>query len=64
MDDTLKTINIAGTHSQRQIKNLLQDSSQVTELKKRVQSEKWSFSNEHYEYENQLQMMKNIGNNQ
>lgn len=63
MDDTLKTINIAGTHSQRQIKNLLQDSSQVTELKKRVQSEKWSFSNEHYEYENQLQMMKNIGNN-
>jgi hypothetical protein len=33
------------------------------ELKKRVESEKWTFSEEHYNYENQLKMIQNISNN-
>ena len=32
-------------------------------LKKRVETEKWTFSEEHYKYENQLIMLSNILNN-
>lgn len=63
MDDNAKTVNITGIHSRRQIKNVTCDPCQVKTAKKRVQSEKWSFSNENYKYVNQLQMMKNICGN-
>jgi hypothetical protein len=63
MDDNSKIVNITGIHSRRQIKNVTCDQSEVKTAKKRVQSEKWSFSNENYEYVNQLQMMNNICNN-
>ncbi len=63
MDENLKTVSITGIHSKRQIKNITCDPCEVKTAKKRVQSEKWSFSNENYEYVNQLQMMNNICNN-
>jgi hypothetical protein len=64
MEDNSKTIHISGIHNKRQIKNLNSDPGAIKIAKKRVQSEKWSFSNENFEYLNQLQMVKNIFNNE
>jgi hypothetical protein len=63
MEDNSKTISISGIHNKRQIKNLNSEPGAMKIAKKRVQSEKWSFSNESFEYLNQLQMVKNIFNN-
>jgi hypothetical protein len=63
MEDNSKIINIAGTHNKRQIKNLTNEPGATKIAKKRVQSEKWSFSNENFEYLNQLKMVNNIFNN-
>ena len=63
MEDNSKTISISGIHNKRQIKNLNSEPGAIKIAKKRVQSEKWSFSNENFEYLNQLQMIKNIFNN-
>lgn len=64
MEDNSKTIHISGIHNKRQIKNLNSEPGAMKIAKKRVQSEKWSFSNENFEYLNQLQMVKNIFNNE
>jgi hypothetical protein len=64
MEDNSKIISIAGTHNKRQIKNLTNELGTPKIAKKRVQSEKWSFSTENFEYLNQLQMVKNIFNNE
>jgi len=64
MEDNSKTIHISGIHNKRQIKNLNSEPGAIKIAKKRVQSEKWSFSNENFEYLNQLQMVKNILNNE
>ena len=64
MEDNSKTIHISGIHNKRQIKNLNSEPGAIKIAKKRVQSEKWSFSNENFEYLNQLQMVKNIFNNE
>ena len=63
MEDNSKTISISGIHNKRQIKNLNCDPGAMKVAKKRVQSEKWSFSSENFDYLNQLQMIKNIFNN-
>ena len=63
MEDNSKTISISGMHNKRQIKNLNSDPGAIKVAKKRVQSEKWSFSSENFDYLNQLQMIKNIFNN-
>jgi hypothetical protein len=64
MEDNSKTIHISGIHNKRQVKNLNSEPGAMKIAKKRVQSEKWSFSNENFEYLNQLQMVKNIFNNE
>jgi hypothetical protein len=64
MEDNSKTISISGIHNKRQFKNLNSEPGAMKIAKKRVQSEKWSFSNENFEYLNQLQMVKNIFNNE
>lgn len=64
MEDNSKTISISGIHNKRQIKNLNSEPGAMKIAKKRVQSEKWSFSSENFEYLNQLQMVKNIFNNE
>ena len=64
MEDNSKTISISGIHNKRQIRNLNSEPGAMKIAKKRVQSEKWSFSNENFEYLNQLQMVKNIFNNE
>ena len=63
MEDNSKTISISGIHNKRQIKNLNNEPGAMKIAKKRVQSEKWSFSSENYEYATQLHMIKSIANN-
>lgn len=62
MEDVSKKINIIGTVNRYQIKKLTNNSYDKNP-KKRVESEKWTFSEEHYKYENQLIMIKDISNN-
>jgi len=64
MEDNSKTIHISGIHNKRQVRNLNSEPGAMKIAKKRVQSEKWSFSNENFEYLNQLEMVKNIFNNE
>ena len=62
MDEESKKINIFGTSNRYQMKKLT-NKSYDKESKKRVESEKWTFSEEHYKYENQLNMIQDISNN-
>ena len=57
-----KKINITGTSNRYQIKKLTKKSYDK-ENKKRVETEKWTFSEEHYKYENQLNMIQDISKN-
>ena len=61
MEEESKTINITGTHNKYQMKKLI-NKEVKKEAKKRVIAEKWSFSDENYEYTNQLNMIQNIMN--
>ena len=56
-----KKINITGTSNRYQMKKL---TNKVYDkgYKKRVESEKWTFSEEHYKYENQIKMIQDILN--
>jgi hypothetical protein len=62
MSDNSKQINITGTNNRYQMKKLTNKTTD-TEVKKRVQSEKWCFPDESYEYSKQLQMIIDISNN-
>ena len=62
MDDFSKIINITGTNNKYQMKKITEKNIEK-EAKKRVQSEKWSFSDENYEYSNQIKMIIDISNN-
>ena len=61
MQEETKKINIIGTNNRYKIKKL--NESIENKIKKRVETEKWTFSEEHYKYENQLIMLSNILNN-
>lgn len=62
MDPEVKKIQITGTNNRYKIKTLINQYNNK-ELKKRVESEKWSFSEENYNYENQINMITKIINN-
>jgi hypothetical protein len=62
MEEVSKKINITGTSNRYQMKKLTNNSSDNA-YKKRVESEKWIFSEEHYKYQNQLKMIQDISNN-
>ncbi len=61
MQEETKKINIIGTNNRYKIKKL--NESIENKIKKRVETEKWTFSEEHYKYENQLIMLSDILNN-
>lgn len=61
--NTPKQINIFGTNNRYQMKKLINEHKLEQETKKRVQTESWTFSAEHYEYKNQLKMLVDISNN-
>ena len=58
MQEETKKINIIGTTNRYKFKKLNQPIE--NKIKKRVESEKWTFSEEHYKYQNQLIMLSDI----
>ena len=62
MEDEPKKIIITGTSNRYQMKKLT-NKSYDKESKKRAESENWTFSEEHYNYENQIIMINDISNN-
>lgn len=62
MDEPPKVIKIVGTNNRYHMKKLTNEKYDK-EIKKRVQSEKWSFSNDNYEYDKQIKMLTDISNN-
>lgn len=62
MEDESKKINIIGTANRYKMKKLTNDSKNK-EIKKRVDSEKWTFSEEHYTHSNQINVLIDISNN-
>jgi len=61
MDETPKKINISGTNNKYKMKQLINNNNNLEkETKKRVQSEKWTFQEEHFEYSNQIKMVNDI----
>jgi len=63
MDDNQKKIIITGTNNRYHMKKIINQNKLEKETKKRVQSEKWFFPDENYEYSNQLKMIIDISNN-
>jgi hypothetical protein len=63
MDDYSKKIIITGTNNKYHMKKIINQNKLEKETKKRVQSEKWFFPDENYEYSNQLKMIIDISNN-
>ena len=61
MEDESKKINITGTANRYHMKKINKPID--NEFKKRVESEKWTFSEEQYKYENQLKIIQDISNN-
>ena len=63
MSEDQKTISITGTNNKYQIKKMIKDHKLEKEVKKRVVSEKWSFSDECFLYSYQIQVLNNIFEN-
>ena len=61
MEEELKKVNITGINNRYQINKIINKKGK--EIKKRVESLNWSFSNENYEYSNQFQKIIDISNN-
>ena len=59
-----KKINITGTNNKYQMKKMLNKNDIVEENKKRIVTEKWSFSNDFFEYNNQFKLVNDILNKQ
>ena len=60
-EETPKAINITGTNNRYHMKKLIHKEP-TKEPRKRAVSEKWSFSDEYFEYSNQIKMVSNILN--
>ena len=63
MSENPKKINISGTNNRYKMKQLINSHKLEKETKKRVQTEKWDFSEEYFEYSNQLKMITELLNN-
>jgi hypothetical protein len=63
MEDISKKISITGTNNKYQMKKLIENHKYEKESKKRIQSNKWSFSQENFEYQNQIKMIIDIFKN-
>ena len=59
MEDIPKIINIKGTSNRYLIKKLIKNNDEK-EIKKRIESKKWNFSEENYNYINQLNILDTI----
>ena len=61
MNESSKKINITGTNNKYQMKKMSMNYEK--EIKKRINSANWSFTNEQYEHETQFRMINDISNN-
>ena len=59
-----KKIIISGTNNRYQMNKLIKPKNTASEVKKRVESEKWSFSESYYEYNSQLKLIKDLSGNE
>jgi len=62
-DDMSKKINISGTNNRYKLKQLINENKTEKVAKKRIPSEKWNFTEDNFEYIKQIQMIKDILNN-
>ena len=58
-----KKIRICGTNNRYKMKQLISEHKTEKEVKKRISSEKWTFTDEQFEYANQIKMINEIFNN-
>ena len=58
-----KKIIISGTNNRYQMNKLIKPRNSAAEVKKRVESEKWSFPESYYEYSSQLKLIMDLSNN-
>lgn len=58
-----KKIIISGTNNRYQMNKLIKPRNTASEVKKRVESEKWSFPESYYEYNSQLKLIMDLSNN-
>jgi hypothetical protein len=58
-----KKLIITGTNNRYHMKKLISEHKYEKEIKKRIPSEKWSFSEDQYKYENQMKIIIEILNN-
>jgi hypothetical protein len=63
MTEQQKKINITGTNNRYQIKKMVKDHKVEKEIKKRVVSENWCFTDEQYSYHYQLKVINSIFEN-
>jgi hypothetical protein len=61
--EPIKKISISGTHNKYEMKKMLNKNEIDKEPKKRIVTKNWSFSDEYFDYKNQLQMVTDILNN-
>ncbi len=58
-----KKIIISGTNNRYQMNKLIKPKNTASEVKKRVESEKWSFPESNYEYSSQLKLIMDLSYN-
>jgi hypothetical protein len=63
VEEPIKKISISGTHNKYEMKKVLnKDINCKKEPRKRIITQKWSFSDEYFDYKNQMQLVTNIFN--
>jgi len=63
MDEQPKIITITGVNNRYMMKKLIKNHKEENENKKRIVTQKWSFSKEYYEYNQQMNLINEIYNN-
>ena len=63
MSEEPKKIIISGTNNRYQMNKLIKPKNTSSEVKKRVESEKWSFPESNYEYSSQLKLIMDLSYN-
>ena len=62
-ENTIKKLIITGKKNKYQLKQLMNETKNKKEVKKRIPSEKWFFTEENYNYEKQMILIIDISNN-
>lgn len=63
ISENSKKISISGTNNKYQLKKILNKNEIIKEPQKRIVTKKWTFSNEYFNYENQIKLVDDILHN-